>query len=718
MVTLLFFVLVQSALAQDQWRLVYEDGSVEAVWGMPQIEAGKPARLQHAWVWSELRAPRRIEAEHIGHQRFPDDPGRLTIRVVPPPGARLSNGLRVIAAPSDMWRDLPEHVLPSWPVPVNGRLALPRDPGRPWRLRVAGATEGTWWVNVAPRQTTALLAPIRAKGVRTQVTDAGGDPLPAVGGTVLEATARQGANRFWAALRGETGRLELAGLPDLAEVTLMLTKPGYTPTVLRGWPSELPDRLQLGTGATLSGRLAAARGKPIAGAIVEVESWASPQVAQLYRMTVRTKADGTWTLAGIPPGTIVLSARASGFSPYGKQVEVPPGKTDLGTLTLSGGATVDVLAVDEQGQPVSGARIEAGLGISAVTNEQGLAKLADVTPGAPLKLVANALHHLTGKLQVNPPLPPQVRIELRRAFTIQGRFLEAPGLPAAGGLLRTEQVSCQNESRLDAEGRFDLGLPPDEVVTLVLRSPRTGQLRLPLEEGSAGEVRDLGDLLAPPSLAVAGRVIRTADDSPVAGARVWLPRPGPDGPLFAWAGRDVVETSTGEDGRFRLTGLSSGPALLRIDAGGYSRAHLDLSLGESQDPREAPILDVGDIRLAGGATLRVLVEGPTSSTEDMVARADLRGEWIEPDMLTAPVRNGEAVLRNVPPGRIVVTVLAGRKLLCERQVEVPADLGEMEVDCIRAAVTVAGLVIVGRTPAGSGVLLLAAASSDKGEPDR
>lgn len=705
MVSLVLFLLMRSALMQDQWRLVYEDGSVESVWGVPQIAAEKQARLQYAWVWSELSAPRRVEVEGIGKQRFPDAPGRLEIRIVPPQGARASGGLRVIAAPSDMWRDLPEHLLPSWPVPASGRLAIPRDPGRAWRLRVAGANEGTWWVNVAPQQTTALLTPIRARGVRTLVTDAGGDPVEAVGGSILEGTARQGANRFWAALRGETGRLELAGLPDIAEVTLMVTKPGYTPTVLRGWPSELPDRLQLGTGTTLSGRLAAAGRKPIGGAVVEVESWASPQVTQLYRMTVRTKPDGTWTLAGIPPGPIFLSARAPGFSPFGQQLEVPPGTTDLGILTLTVGATVAVLATDEQGQPVRGARIEAGPVISAETNAQGLAKLAGVTPDAPLKLVANAAYHLAGKLHVNPPLPPQVQIELRRAFTVQGRFLEAPGVPAAGGLLRTEQPSCQNEGRLDAEGRFDWGLPPGEAVTLVLRSPRTGELRLPLAEGAPGEVRDLGDLLAPPGRAVTGRVVRTADDTSIAGARVWLPRPGPGGPLFAWAGRDVVETTTGEDGRFRLTGLPPGPALLRIDAGGFARAHLDLSLGESQGRQEERIVDVGDIRLAGGATLRVLVEESASSSDNTVARADLRGEWIEPDMLTAPVRNGEATLRNVPPGRVVVTVLAGRKLLCERQVDVPADTGVVDVDCIRAAVTVAGRVTVGGEPAGSGVLL-------------
>ncbi len=494
------------------------------------------------------------------------------------------------------------------------------------------------------------------------------------------------------------------GLPDLELVTLTITKPGYTPATVRGWPSEFPEKLQLGTGAILSGRIVEKGGKPIAGAVIEAEAWASPQVVQLHRMSSRSKPDGSWSLAGVPPGPIFLSARAPGFSPFGEQMEVSLGKRDLGTLTLTPGTTVAVVVADDQGQPVAGARIEGGPGLSAETNSQGLVKLAGVAPVAPLKLAANAKHHLPGKLQVNPPLPPQVLMVLQRAFVIQGRFLEAPGAPAAGGLVRTEQASCQIEGRLDAEGRFEVGLPPGEAVTLVLRTPRTAELRLPVTEGAAGEVRDLGDLLPPRGFAVTGRVVRAADGTPVAAARVWLPRPGPGGPLFAWAGRDLVEAATGEDGRFRLTGLAPGPALLRVDAGGFARAQVDVSLAAADEREAATIVEVGEIRLAAGATLRVHVDSATPASEGALARADLRGDWSEPDMLTAPVRDGEASIRNVPPGRVIVSVLAGRKLLCERQLEVPADSGEIGVDCTRAALTVAGVVTVGGAPAGPGLL--------------
>ncbi|HYX25691.1 MAG TPA: carboxypeptidase-like regulatory domain-containing protein, partial [Thermoanaerobaculia bacterium] len=688
--------MFQSALAQDQWRLIYQDGSVESVWGVPQPGAEKLARLQYAWVWSEIRAPRRVEAKGLGKPSPGGaDAARLAIRIVRPQGSRPAAGARVIAAPLAMWNDLPEDLLPSWPVPADGRLSIPLDAGQRWRLRVAGPTAGSWWVDVPPGQRSALLAPVAATGGRTQVIDAQGAAVAPVNGAILEGRSRQGGNRFWAALRGEAGRLELPGLPDQEEITFTVTKPGYSPALWRGVPSALPPRLQLSAGAILTGRTVDPGGKAIPEAAIEVESWASPQVPQLYRMKARGQKDGTWTLAGVLPGTVFLSVRAPGFAPFGQQMEAPPGTTDLGAVTLTPGRTVTVLAVDDLGQPVAGASIEAGPGLSAKADSEGVARLAGVSPAAPLKLIAGADRHLPGKAQANPPLPEEMRIELPRAFTIQGRFLEAPGTPAAGGLVRTEQASCQKEHRADEGGRFEMALPPGEAITLALRSPRTPELRLPLAAGTAGEVRDLGDLAPPPSLAVAGRVVRASDGLPVAGARVWMPRPGPGGAIFSWAGRDLVETSTGEDGRFRLTGLAPGPALLRVEAAGLARAHLNLSLG-SDATDEA--VDVGIVSLAAGATLRVLVAGPPPGLA--VARADLRGNWSEADMLMAAVQEGVATFRNVPPGKVTVSVRTGRKLLCERDLEVPETEGSLDVDCARAALRVAGVVLVGGAPAG------------------
>src|SRR6185369_10898947 len=699
-----FFLLFRSALMQDQWRLVDQDGHVETVWGTPRLKAEERAHLTSAWVWSGVRPPRRIEPKDVGEQKPPGNPARLDVRVVRGSRTRPPSEIEIVAAPLAMWREVPEHLLPHWPVPANGRLAVPRAPGERWRARVVGPGEGSWWVDVQPGRSAAELTAVTAKGARLRVIDERGAPVAPVNGSTLEGAARQGANGLWATLRGESGALELPGLPDLGEITVTVVKPGYVPASASGRPSELPDRLRLSRGAALSGRIAAEGGGPVADAVIEVEAWSSPRVSQLYRMSARSGADGAWVLAGVPPGPVFLSARAPGFALFVQQMEIPPGETDLGVFTLPAGFDLSVTVVDEQGSPVPAARIDAGAKISAESDGRGMAKLSGVSRTAPLRLTATAAGHLPGKSQVNPPLPDPVRIELRRSFRVLGRFLEAPGVPAAGGLIQTAQASCTREGRLDERGGFELDVPPGEMVTVALRSPRTRELRLNLPAGVAGEVRDLGDLMPPAGLAVTGRVQRAADGSPVPGARVWLPRPGAGGELFAWASRDVLETATEEDGRFRLAGLTPGPAVLRVDAPGFARASVGLAFERDGSPETTPA-DAGDISLVGGAALHVLVPAEATLAEPAEARADLRGNWIEPDMLTAPVRDGEAIIHNVPPGPVLVTVLAGRKLLCERQATVPADTAQLEVDCRGSSLTVAGRVRVGGALSGPGLLL-------------
>ncbi|MDP9122940.1 MAG: hypothetical protein M3O15_16475, partial [Acidobacteriota bacterium] len=65
---LLLLLLLQPVLAQDQWRLVYQDGEVAAPLGMPRLSAAERSRLQLAWVWSEPRAPRRLAPAAVGRE--------------------------------------------------------------------------------------------------------------------------------------------------------------------------------------------------------------------------------------------------------------------------------------------------------------------------------------------------------------------------------------------------------------------------------------------------------------------------------------------------------------------------------------------------------------------------------------------------------------------------------------------------------------------------
>jgi carboxypeptidase family protein len=693
---------VNLALSQERWRLVHPDGSVEAVSGSRQGSDAQKAQILSAWVWSGRRAPRRVLPARIGRERFADDPDRLAVKVVRRSGARPPADLRLLAAPTLMWLEVPEASLPSWPVPADGRLALPLDPGRFWRLRVAGSGEGSWWVEVAPGKRAAVVVSQPAAGIDLLVLDAGGRPVEALRTSLQEATGRGGAARPWESLRTERGRLAAPGLPDEGEVSLTLLGSGEAPLVLRGRPSALPHEVRLAPGAELSGRLVDPGGAPVAGATVEAEFWAAGDLPQVLARQTRSDAKGAWRLRGLPAGKVAWTVRSRSFAPLAGTVDLQAGsRDDVGTRTLERGAELAVQVVDDTGAPLPRAQVQAG-NLSATADARGVALLSGL-PAAPVEIKGSAPRHLEGSARFNPPFPPAPRLPLARAFTLAGRFVDPSGAPVLRGSARLDAGSCRRDERLAAGGRFAIDLPPGgSAAELVLRSPETQELRLRIAPGAAGEVRDLGDLRAPEGLAVTGRVVRAEDGSPVPGVRIWTPRQGADGPAVAWAARDLLETLSGEDGGFRLSGLLPAPASLRVEAAGFARAQIELPLDPAATGTTGAV-DLGKIPLSAGTTLRVRVDPRAREIQGAVARADLGNRWLEPDFLSAQVWDGEAVLPNVPAGRVTVSVLAGRRLVCEQAVVVQEG-GEQEVDCRRPALSVSGWVLVGQTPAGTGTL--------------
>ena len=439
------------------------------------------------------------------------------MRVVRRAGGKPPEDLRLFAAPSEMWIEVPEPALPSWPVPKDGRLAIPLDSKRPWRLRVAGRGEGSWWVDLRPGQRSTLLTSSPASDVEITVLDPAGKP---VGGgltaSLQEAAARGGHARGWATLHGEGARLAAPGLPDEAEISLTILNGVAAPMVLRGRPSALPHQVRLAAGAELAGRLVDPTGAPVAGVPVEAESWSASDLPQLFAVKSRSGPNGEWRLRGLPSGRVAWSARAPGFVPLTDKVDVQAGaRTDLGTRSLEPGTTLAVRVIDDAGTPLPAAQVQvAAAGSVATAEADGVARLSGL-PAAPLELKGTAAGHLAGGARFNPPFPQDAQLILPRAFTIVGRFVDSSQAPALRGTVRVDAKSCQRDEPLGEGGRFRLDLPPElQAAELVLRSPATGELRVRLPPGQAGEVRDLGDLQAAAGLAVSGRVVRADARAP------------------------------------------------------------------------------------------------------------------------------------------------------------------------------------------------------------
>jgi hypothetical protein len=597
-----------------------------------------------------------------------------------------------------MWAEIPEGFLPTWPIPKTGQLAIPHDPGKPWRIRVAAGSEGSWWQDVRPGESAALLTSASSAGLAIAVLDPEGRPAGNVHASLQESSPRAGA-RAWAGVRSDTGRIEAPGLPDEQELVVTIHHPLAAPLVLRGRPSALPRQVRLARAAELTGHLAAAGGAPLSGAAVEAETWTSGELPRVYRVQTATDSKGAWHLRGLPPGKVAVTFRAAGLVSFREILDLQPGYSDLGLRTFEAGTSLAVQVLDDAGSPIPGAHVVANQGLGeAEADGKGVAHLESL-PAAPVQLRGTADRHLAGEAILNLPFPPDARIVLRRALTLTGRLIQSSGLAISHGTAQVVSGVCRTESHLTESGRFVLDIPPSTNGELVLRSPVTRELRVPIVPGEPGE-RDLGDLTAPASLSVTGRVA-TADGTLIPGARVWTPRQGPDGPAIAWATQDLLETRSDEDGRFHLTGLvPAAPAVLRFEAAGFARSQREVSLGQ---PEDEATLDVGTITLQSGSAVRVLVDPRAVAAEGAMARVDVGNRWLDPDFLTAAVIGGQALIPNVPPGKVTVSVLTGNRLLCEQAVQVSGER-ELDVDCQRPVLTVTGQVLSGGVPAGAGVL--------------
>jgi hypothetical protein len=683
--------------------LLAAEGMPWRVENVAELEPAALGAVHHLWVWDAATAPQRLTPADLAPPR-PADTARLKI-VVPTGGKKIPSGFTVLAAPAAMWREVPEALLPSWPVPAGGRVLVPIDPKAEWRVRLVGpegatAGRGTAWVEVAAGRPRIVLAPERAADRRVTVVGPDGEALAATL-TVLRR-AEEGGEVLAQYAADPQQRVILPRLPKTDTLHFLFSHPDHAPRALLGAPQFLPAVVTLERGRRVSGRFVDSRGKPLAGVEVIAQAWVPGAETALAERRGATGEEGRVALAALPQGSVALAARAEGFAPWRLQVAAGGAGIDLGVVTMERGLRLPVVAVDEVGMPVATAAVEAQ-GLRAVTDQRGQGELVGV-PGATFTVTARAPGYLDARQSLRPPLPETLRLVLRRAFQVTGRMITEDGLAVHDGTVRITVGNHYREEALAEGGTFDLTTEPGVAVGLELRTPATVPLRLALDAGFPGEQRDLGEVRVDRGPVLRGRVVRATDGAPVAGARLWCPRPTGAGESAAWAQGDLLETRSAADGTFALSGLEPLPVVLRVDARGFAREHIHLV----PDP-ELGFPEVGTVELTTGTALTVVV-GEVG--EGALARVDLRGRWRAPDLLTATVIDGEAVLESVPAGAVTVTVLQGRELLCETVVEVTGEAAQA-VPCEGGGVEVTGTVQLGERLARGGELRWRAPSEDE-----
>ena len=667
----------------------------------PVLASLSPDQLKDAqavWVWSSVHEPQRLTPAALFKRNRPRlGTGRTVLVRAPAAKQWTSADLRLIAAPVEMWREVPEPLLPSWPVPKSGRVEIPVEASRPWRLRIAGEGAGSFWVDLPIGAKDAEISVVPASGLRFALAGEGEKPVTGSSVRVFEsALGRLGGGKDWVFLIGdEKGRFALPGLPDRSELTWLASAQGYPPKRMVSLPSRLPARIVLAEGATVTGKILDAAGRPLAGASADVEAWASMEAPISFLVKSETDAQGRFTASAVPPGKAMLVVKKDGWAPLRQPVEVPREGLDVGALSLSRGGSLAVHTIDDAGEPVAGAEVKPDLGSATTTGPDGTALLTHLPEHEEIRIIATAKGHLRADQTVQLPVGRPIVLRLQRAFSVTGRFSAADGAPLADAQVKLTHGRSFDTEAIDPDGHFSLTLRPAQEYTLTFNSPQSSSLEVPIAEGSPGEERDLGELRAPTAGAIAGRLVDGATGEPVPGARVWCPRPMAMGPLVAWMSRDLLETSSGPDGAFRLQGVPPGLAALRIEAAGFAHVRRGVDI-----PGEG-VADLGDIKLSRGTAL---VVSAGRRVDKAIAVVDPGGEGLVFDRLMALVVEGTARVEQVPAGMAKLSIQRGPSILCEKVIQVPDEAREMPVDCPAEGIVVRGVVTLGGRPAGAGVL--------------
>ncbi|HEY2732327.1 MAG TPA: carboxypeptidase-like regulatory domain-containing protein, partial [Polyangia bacterium] len=398
----------------------------------------------------------------------------------------------------------------------------------------------------------------RGFGVEGTVVDEGGRGLP---GAEVRAEAAPDDPLAEAATTAADGRFRLGPLPP-GRLRLVARAPGHlvrAPAYVTLAPGAASpaQRLELVSAASIEGRVADARGAPVAGAQIRCGGGgadltdlavifdALPLAAEAAALggslgrelgatkVARSDAGGAFHLDDLLPGPVRLAVTRAPFAPLVTEAPaLAPGEhRELGVLTLR-----DADAPSATGAPVPGPARRADATLVGVARDSG---------GRPL---------------------PRARVRAWPLGDDVGLVAAAPTSPSLGSAVT------------DAGGHFTLGNLPNAPLLLELDHPRypvtlaratpgaPTELTVPIPGGIDGEVRERITGASVPRATIEGL--------------------GPDGLRVAASGAGRAKGS----GAFRLLRLRPGPWTLTVKAPGYRTSVRDVDVPES------PILGETSVR--------------------------------------------------------------------------------------------------------------------------
>lgn len=243
-------------------------------------------------------------------------------------------------------------------------------------------------------------------------------------------------------------------------------------------------------------------------------------------------------------------------------------KDEVVDFTLDAAAPIDGIVVDERGQPVEGALLEAdghappfadAFGIE--TNAEGRFHFG-ATPAGRYLLTVEADGYAPAHVQVVAP-SSSVRVVLQRGAPFKGRVLEADGSPVKGVRVSADHdegttAQLDPEAVTDELGRFAIPhLAPGPYTVHAEREGR--KLLTAVTLPASGEL--VKDLQFPPARRISGRVVDD-DGRPLSKAIV---KASPSGGVKP-AAKSTGRATTNANGDFIVEDLFEGEYLLEAEA--------------------------------------------------------------------------------------------------------------------------------------------------------
>jgi len=490
---------------------------------------------------------------------------------------------------------------------------------------------------------------------------------------------------------------------------------------------------RLRKGAAVAGRVADAKGTPVAGARVTATAFAQNRGMDVSPPSL-TAEDGTYRIENLAAGPVLLKVHAEGCAqadypanewqalqqgpaPEACTATVPDSGEVRKDLVIVRGGAVTGSVSDRDGKPAPGLQVTVSSSKNSVgggtgtTDAEGKFRLEGVAPGDGLKVSAwgpKSVHGTSDEFSLGESGSVEgIRVTVTPGATIAGRVSRADGGSMADGTLRLVQGVLDTDQPWDwdwqrrsataqpmaADGTFRIDGLMAGKYTLIAAAPGAAETLSPGIEIAAGETKEGVEVVVSEEKAIAGRVITEAGE-PVAGARISAERvrsrqvfwgPGHTGPVVA---------ITGPGGEFTVAGTGEGEYKISAAAPGLSTETVQAKGGAR---------DVTITMKAGGSIAGLVVDEATGEpVADLLAQAQPTVQSpTGPQGTTSKTgKDGSFLLRDLKPGNW--NVIAGATWGSEGE-HVPKTVASVKVGTQDLRIAVArGLAISGSVVDGEG----------------